>query len=38
MYEKTLAHVSPVWNRYTNLVVDHALGANVHNLTGRKYI
>ena len=36
MYEKTLNHVSPVWNRYTNLVVDHASGANVYDITGRK--
>jgi hypothetical protein len=38
MYEKTLTNVSPVWNRYTNLVVDHASGTNVYNPTGRKYI
>jgi hypothetical protein len=33
MYEKTLTHVSPVWNRYTNLVIDRAKGANVYDLT-----
>jgi 4-aminobutyrate aminotransferase len=38
MYEKTLNHASPVWNRYTNLVIDHAKGANVYDLNGRKYM
>ena len=38
MYENTLAHVSPVWSRYTSLVVDYAKGAYVYDLTGRKYL
>jgi 4-aminobutyrate aminotransferase len=38
MYEKTLAHVSPVWNRYTNLVIDHAQGSYIYDITGRKYL
>ncbi|MEW6402411.1 MAG: aminotransferase class III-fold pyridoxal phosphate-dependent enzyme [Chloroflexota bacterium] len=38
MYEKTLLHVSPVWNRYTNLVIDHARGAHVYDITGRDYL
>lgn len=38
MYKKALTHVSPVWNRYTSLVIDHAKGAYVYDLTGRKYL
>jgi 4-aminobutyrate aminotransferase len=38
MFEKTFPHVSPVWNRYTNLVIDHAKGANVYDLAGRTYL
>lgn len=38
MYENTLAHVSPVWSRYTDLVIDHANGTNVYDLKGRKYL
>jgi 4-aminobutyrate aminotransferase len=38
MYEKTLPHVSPVWNRYTNLVIDHAEGPYVYDITGHKYL
>jgi 4-aminobutyrate aminotransferase len=38
MYEKTFNHVSPVWNRYTSLVVDHAKGAYVYDLNGGKYL
>ena len=38
MYEKTLPHVSPVWNRYTSLVIDHARGAHVYDITGREYL
>lgn len=38
MYEQTLPHVSPVWNRYTKLVLDHAQGVNVYDITGRKYL
>ena len=38
MYENTLANVSPVWNRYTNIIIDHALGANVYDISGKKYM
>lgn len=38
MYETTLQHVSPVWNRYTNIIIDHAQGANVYDITGKKYL
>jgi 4-aminobutyrate aminotransferase len=38
MYKNTLKHVSPVWNRYTDLVIDHASGANVYDISGRKYL
>jgi len=38
MYEKTLPHVSPVWNRITNLVVDHAKGAYVYDVNGNRYL
>jgi 4-aminobutyrate aminotransferase len=38
MYENTLPHVSPVWNRITNLVLDHARGAYVYDITGREYL
>jgi 4-aminobutyrate aminotransferase len=38
MYENILPHVSPVWNRYTNILIDHAKGAYIYDITGRKYL
>lgn len=38
MYEKTLPLVSPVWNRYTNLILDHALGVHVYDIDGNEYL
>ena len=38
MFETALQHVSPVWNRYTNIIIDHAQGANVYDISGRKYL
>jgi 4-aminobutyrate aminotransferase len=38
MYENTLPHVSPVWTRYTNIIIDHARGANIYDITGREYL
>lgn len=38
MFEQTLSHVSPVWNRYTQIVIDHARGANVYDVSGKKYL
>ena len=38
MYENILPHVSPVWNRYTNIIIDHAQGANVYDISGKKYM
>ncbi len=38
MFEKTLPHVSPVWNRYTSIIIDHAKGAFVYDITGKKYL
>ncbi len=38
MYENTIAHVSPVWNRYTNIVIDHAKGAYIYDVSGREYL
>ncbi|HSQ25629.1 MAG TPA: aminotransferase class III-fold pyridoxal phosphate-dependent enzyme [Anaerolineales bacterium] len=38
MFESTLTHVSPVWNRNTNIIIDHARGAYVYDLSGLKYL
>lgn len=38
MFESTLPHVSPVWNRNTNIIIDHAKGAYVFDITGQKYL
>jgi len=38
MYEKTLPRVSPVWNRITNLIIDHANGSYVHDVYGNQYL
>lgn len=38
MYETTLQYVSPVWNRYTRIIIDHAQGANVYDVNGKKYL
>lgn len=38
MYEKTLPHVSPVWTRYTNLILDYARGAFVYDINGKEYL
>lgn len=38
MYEKTLPLVSPVWNRITNLILDHANGSYVFDVNDKKYL
>lgn len=38
MFENILSHVSPVWNRYTDIIIDHAIGAYVYDVSGRKYL
>ena len=38
MYETTLQHVSPVWNRYTHIIIDHAQGVYIYDITGQKYL
>lgn len=38
MYEQTLQYVSPVWNRYTDIIIDHAKGAFVYDVSGREYM
>jgi 4-aminobutyrate aminotransferase len=38
MYEKTLPHVSPVWYRYTDIIIDHAQGTYIYDINGRKYM
>jgi len=38
MYETTLEHVSPVWNRYTHIIIDHAQGAYIYDINGQKYL
>jgi 4-aminobutyrate aminotransferase len=38
MYEAALAHVSPVWNRYTHIIIDHAQGVYVYDVNGQKYL
>jgi len=31
-------HISPVWSRITNIVVDHAQGAYVYDIQGNRYL
>jgi 4-aminobutyrate aminotransferase len=38
MYENALKHVSPVWNRNTNIIVDHGEGVYVYSTEGRRYL
>ncbi len=38
MYDKILPHVSPIWNRNTNLIVDHAKGSYIYDVHGNKYL
>ena len=38
MYENTLKHISPVWNRYTDIVIDHAKGAYIYDIKGDEYL
>jgi 4-aminobutyrate aminotransferase len=38
MYETTLKHVSPVWNRYTGIIIDHGQGVYVYDTYGKKYL
>lgn len=38
MYETTLKYVSPVWNRYTQIIIDHAQGAYIYDTQGNKYL
>jgi 4-aminobutyrate aminotransferase len=38
MYENTLPLVSPVWNRITNLILDHANGPYVYDVYGNSYL
>lgn len=38
MYENTLPNVSPVWNRVTNLILDHGQGCFVYDVDGKQYL
>ncbi len=38
MYETTLQHVSPVWNRYTRIIIDHGKGSYIYDVNGEKYL
>jgi 4-aminobutyrate aminotransferase len=38
MYETTLQHVSPVWNRVTRIIIDHAQGVYVYDISGKQYL
>lgn len=38
MYETTLNHVSPVWNRYTRIIIDHAQGSYIYDINGQKFL
>ncbi len=38
MYETTLKNVSPVWSRYTPIIIDHAQGAYVYDISGKKFL
>lgn len=38
MYETTLKNVSPVWSRYTQIIIDHAKGAYVYDVSGKKFL
>jgi 4-aminobutyrate aminotransferase len=38
MFETTLQHVSPVWNRYTHIIIDHAKGSYIYDVNGEKYL
>ncbi len=36
--KEALSHISPVWSRYTDLVVEHGQGAEVYDVAGRRYL
>jgi 4-aminobutyrate aminotransferase len=38
MYENTLKNVSPVWSRYTSIIIDHAQGAYIYDVSGKKFL
>ena len=38
MFENTLTHVNPVWNRYTDIIIDHAQGVYVYDVSGERYL
>ncbi len=37
-YQDALAHLSPVWTHYTDIIASRAEGATIYDLTGRAYL
>src|SRR4249919_3551323 len=38
MLPKAAEHLSPVWSRYSSIVVDHAEGAYIYDTQGDRYL